>query len=303
MSGDNGNAGFHPGFERPEPQRIVSLVPSVTESLFELGLGPRVVGITDYCIHPAGSLAGVPRLGGPKNPRLEALLALQPDLVIANQEENTPQAVSALQAAGVRVWLTFPQSVAEAMDVLWALVRIQPDDQAVMRLRVLEQALTWTEEAAALQDQPRYFCPIWFETLPDGTPWWMTFNRHTYAHDLLALVGGLNIFADRERLYPLESDLGRAAPVGAEGRDLRYPRVTLEEVRAGDPQVILLPTEPFPFTEQHLQVLANLLPETAAVRAGHLHLVDGSLITWHGTRLGLALRELPQYFAVESADT
>jgi iron complex transport system substrate-binding protein len=300
MVGDNGHAGFHPGFEHPEPQRIVSLVPSITESLFELGLGPRVVGITDYCVHPAAALEGLPHLGGPKNPQIEALIALKPDLVIANQEENTPQTVEALQAAGVRVWLTFPQSVAEAMDVLWALVRIQPDDQAVMRLRVLEQALTWTEEAAASQDQPRYFCPIWFEATADGIPWWMVFNRHTYAHDLFALVGGENIFAARERRYPLEADLGRAAPADPGERDTRYPRVTLDEIRAGDPQVILLPGEPFPFTQQHLAALADLLPETAAVRTGRLHLVDGSLITWHGVRLGLALQELPKYFVTPS---
>lgn len=297
--GGNGHAGFHPGFEQPEPQRIVSLVPSVTESLFELGLGPRVVGITDFCVHPEGALGGVPRLGGPKNPNLDALLALQPDLVIANQEENTPQAVDALQESGVRVWLTFPKSVAEAMDVLWALVRIQPDDQAVMRLRVLEQALSWTEEAAALQEQPRYFCPVWFDTTPDGVAWWMTFNRHTYAHDLLALVGGQNIFADRARFYPLDADLGRSAPAEPGSRDTRYPRVTLEELRAGDPEVILLPNEPFHFNEEHLQALVDLLPETTAVRTGRLHLVDGSLITWHGTRLGLALRELPKYFYME----
>jgi ABC-type Fe3+-hydroxamate transport system substrate-binding protein len=299
MTGGNGHAGFHPGFEHPEPLRIVSLVPSVTESLFDLGMGPRVVGITDYCVHPAEALAGLPRLGGPKNPQLDALLALQPDLVIVNQEENTPQTVDALQAVGIRVWLTFPKSVAEAMDVLWALVRIQPDDQAVMRLRVLEQALSWTEEAAALQAQPRYFCPVWFETTTDGVPWWMVFNRHTYAHDLLALVGGQNIFADRERLYPLDADLGRSAPAEPGTRDTRYPRITLEELRAGDPQVILLPSEPFSFTEEHLRALADMLPDTAAVRDGRLHLVDGSLITWHGTRLGSALQELPKYFYME----
>ena len=81
------------------PKRIVSLVPSMTESLFDLGFGATVVGVTDYCIHPAEGLRGLPRLGGPKNPRLADLCALQPDLVIANPEENTRRAIEAAQKA------------------------------------------------------------------------------------------------------------------------------------------------------------------------------------------------------------
>ena len=92
------------------PRRVVSLVPSLTESLFELGVGDTVVGVTDYCIHPAERLAGLPRLGGPKNPDIAAIAALQPDLVLANWEENTRQAVEALER-GVPVWVTLPLSV------------------------------------------------------------------------------------------------------------------------------------------------------------------------------------------------
>src|SRR5512139_3602968 len=101
------------------PKRVVSLVPSMTESLFELGFGETLVGITDYCIYPEERLEGLPRLGGPKNPRLEDIIALQPELVLANWEENTRRTVETLEAAGVRVWVTFPKTVRQALDVLW----------------------------------------------------------------------------------------------------------------------------------------------------------------------------------------
>jgi iron complex transport system substrate-binding protein len=297
LAGDNGFHNFHPGIELPPAQRVVSLVPSVTESLFELGLGGRVVGITDYCVYPAQALEGLPRVGGTKNPRVPDILSLNPDLVIANQEENTPHTVQALQEVGVRVWLTFPKSVADAMDVLWALARLAPESSAYPRLRVMENTLEWTEEAAAMQEHPRLFCPIWQEVPENGPRWWMTFNRDTYAHDLLTLVGGENVFANRQRRYPLEADLGQAPAQEAAEQDTRYPRVTLDEILRADPQVVLLPSEPYPFDENHAEELSQLLEGTAAVQAGRIHLVDGSLITWHGTRLGLALRELPQYFA------
>jgi len=275
------------------PRRVVSLVPSLTESLFALGFGDTLVGITDYCVHPADKLRGLPRLGGTKNPRLADILALQPDLVLANQEENTPATVQALQEAGVPVWVTFPRTVAEAMDVLWALSRLYKRGTAVARLQVLERVLDIAEEAGASRPPVSVFCPIWQGETADGRLWWMTFNRWTYPHDLLALLGARNVFAERERRYPLEADLGAAEPHPEAGGDTRYPRVTLEEVRAARPQVILLPSEPYAFGARERQRLRSLLPDTPAVREGRVHLVDGTLLTWHGTRLGRALQELP----------
>ncbi len=281
------------------PRRVVSLVPSLTESLFSLGFGDTVVGITDYCIYPAGQLEGIPRLGGPKNPRVEEIVALQPDLVIANREENTPRTVEALQAAGIPVWVTFPRSVAEAMDVLWAFTRLYKRGSAVAKLQVLERVLDIAEEAGAEHPPVPFFCPIWQETTADGRLWWMTFNRRTYAHDLLTLLGGGNVFADRERRYPLEADLGTAEPQDAGERDTRYPRVTPEEVRAAQPEVILLPSEPYPFGKVELAQMMALLPEVPAVQNERIHLVDGTLITWFGTRLASALAHLPALFALE----
>jgi iron complex transport system substrate-binding protein len=300
--------GFSTGGEpwtgsRP-PRRVISLVPSLTESLFDLGFGETVVGVTDYCIHPEQKLAGLPRLGGPKNPDLERITALQPDLVFANQEENTPQAVQALQAAGLQVWLSFPRSVPQAVEVLWTLLKIFAPEgaaaaQAQIRLQSLERAAEICAAAAGQARPRRFFCPIWQAELADGRPWWMTFNQDTYASAVLEWVGGENVFAARRRRYPLEADLGLSPEEVhlAEGRDVRYPRVTLEEIQAADPELILLPSEPYAFGPAHLEELRRLLPQVQAVRSERLHLVDGSLITWHGTRLGLALQKLPGLFA------
>ncbi len=282
-------------FKHP-PKRVVSLVPSITESLFELGLGETVIGITDYCIYPSIGLEGIQRIGGPKNPRQQDIVALRPDLVIANWEENTRQSVEALEAAGVPVWVTFPKTVQGSMDVLWALVGLFRNQAAARRLETLETTLNWVRASVSEQKRANYFCPIWYEQSQAGAQWWMTFNRDTYCHDLLSTLGGENVFADRERRYPLPADLGLQDPADPKGRDTRYPRVIPNEIISAAPEVILLPNEPFAFNESHLASLEFLLKETPAVKNRRTYLVDGSLITWHGTRLGQALRDLPQYF-------
>ncbi len=276
------------------PQRVVSLVPSVTESLFDLGLGSAVVGVTDYCIYPAQATARLPKVGGPKNPAIEAILALRPDLVIANREENTPQVVRKLEAAGVEVWVTFPNTVAETLTFLTALAERFRSALARQRVQALAEQVALWQTRAARQPRVRYFVPIW-QGQTQGRPWWMTFNRHTYPHDLLALLGGENIFAHRERRYPLEADLGLAPERPAPGRDRRYPRVTLEEILAGQPEVVLLPDEPCTYDENTRAQMLAWLRETPAGRQGRIHLVNGTLLFWFGTRLEKALQTLPQW--------
>lgn len=302
MAGEAEKSDIADHLNRRNPVRIVSLVPSITESLFELGLGDRVVGVTDFCSHPESALTQMPRVGGPKNPDLISIKKLNPDLVIANQEENTPQIVNGLQDAGIQVWLTFPKTVTEAIQVLWNLARIDPQEQTIMRLRLLENSLQWAKEAADLQTGLRFFCPIWKEVTAEGIDWWMTFNQDTYAHDLLTTLGGVNVFAGRDRRYPLQADLGEAPAQNPGDRDIRYPRVTIEEIQAVNPEIILLPDEPFSFEGTHLDEFNKLLPDCAAVTKGQVHLVEGSLITWHGTRIGRALNLLPQYFVRESSE-
>ncbi|MDD2694453.1 MAG: helical backbone metal receptor [Anaerolineales bacterium] len=279
------------------PQRVVSLVPSLTESLFDMGLGAAVVGVTDYCTSPAAALQGVPRLGGAKNPRLKDILALHPDLVLMNQEENPLPVYQALRERGVVAWVVFPKSVSQALDVLWELAGAFQSQAALLQLQALERALDWARAAAeARPRRARYFCPIWQGTLASGQGWWMTFNQDTYMSDLLAICGGENAFAGRERRQPLEADLGLAPPREDAGGDRRYPRVSLEEIRAADPELILLPDEPYAYDAAHKEALSALLEGVSAVREGRVHLVEGSLIAWHGTRLGQALQFLPAFF-------
>jgi len=127
----------------------------------------------------------------------------------------------------------------------------------------------------------------------------MTANQDTYMHDLLYVCGGLNVFADRQRQFPLAADLGKQAPdpTQAKGRDTRYPRITLAEVEATQADVILLPSEPFKFTEDHIPMFQTL--DMPAAKNNRIHLVDGSWLTWHGTRVAYALNDLPALLRIE----
>jgi len=282
------------------PRRVVSLVPSYTESLFDLGMGEFVVGVTDYCTQPAVLPSHIRRVGGPKNPDLKAIWTLQPDLVIANQEENAQDAVLALEQMGIPVWLSFPKSVQDALDVLWGMVDLFSDQTASMKVRTLEDSVDWLQQMRDTVAPVRYFCPIWQGITQDGVNWWMTFNQESYSSDLLGLFGGVNIFASQMRSYPLEADLGLCPAEPAGDRDTRYPCVQLDEIIAADPEVILLPDEPIPYDEAARSSLMDAFRDTTAVRTGRVYLLDGSLVTWYGTRLGRALDELPGCFIEET---
>src|SRR5690606_18508603 len=148
----------------------------------------------------------------------------------------------------------------------------------------------WLERMDESRKKPcRVFAPIWLDPL-------MTFNADTFIHDLLRVCGGTNVFADRERQYPLAADLGEAEPYSADepriaGRDTRYPRVTLEEVEAAQPDVILLPSDPYAFGEDHISLFAAL--NVPAADNGRIVPIDGSLLTWHGTRMARAFDVIP----------
>lgn len=281
------------------PERVVSLVPSLTESLFDLGLGDCVVGITDYCIHPRERLVSVPRLGGTKNARIEDIQALEPDLVIANHEENNRETIEHLKNAGIPVWVTFPLTVADTFADLRNIARLFQNSAAFIQIDMLERAIEWTQSAAEGNIARSFFCPIWFDRFNEEIPWWMTFNDQTYCGDLLRILGGMNVFAERERSNPIAADLGIDNGTKSVNDDARYPRVSKDEVIAANPEIILLPDEPYHFRADHLRKIERLLSETRAVRERTIFFVDGTLITWHGTRLGIALRELPKYFTPE----
>jgi ABC-type Fe3+-hydroxamate transport system substrate-binding protein len=250
-------------------RRIVSLIPSITEILFAIGAGDRVVGCTIYCTEPAAGVATKTRVGGEKNPKLELIRELGADLVIANVEENVREHVETLRAWGIPVHVTYPRTVAEGIRLVGELGDLL---EAGPRARELETALrTRYDEvrAAAAGRRPRrVFCPIWRRP-------YMTINRDTYVHDMLAVAGGENVFAGAAR---------------------RYPEVTLEEVAAAAPEVVLLPDEPYRFRAVHREDFAAY-PDLPAVRDGRLPLVDGKLLSWYGPRIAEALRVLPALFA------
>jgi len=248
-------------------ERIVSLVPSVTESLFCLGLGDRVVGITDWCVHPSDRVSGLPRVGGTKNPSVRQILELEPDLVIANREENRERIVVALRTAGVDVWVTDPQTVLDGVALLCELAELGATAEAVESVvRPVEEAVRAAEEQRPARGLP-VFCPIWKKP-------WMTVGGDTYASSLLELCGGANVFAD----------FG----------DRRYPIVELEQIVAAAPEVILLPSEPYDFGPRDVLELAALtLP---AARNGRIHLIDGTLVSWYGPRIEPAIATIRTLF-------
>lgn len=256
----------------PAPRRIVSLVPSLTEALFALGLGPRVVGVTEWCVHPAEGVAPLPKVGGTKDTDVDAVAALAPDLVIANREENTRRTVEKLRARGLRVWVTYPRSVREGAALLRQLAELGAAPAAFRDVVEPVEAAV----ARAGRERParptRVFCPVWRDP-------WLSVGADTYAHDLLVLCGGENVFADL--------------------RDRRYPRVTLAEVEAVEPEVILLPDEPYAFGPADAALLGGL--DVPAARAGHIHLIDGTWVSWYGPRILQAIENVRPLLARQPA--
>jgi ABC-type Fe3+-hydroxamate transport system substrate-binding protein len=266
---------------RSPPERIVSLVPSDTYSLIRLGAGARLVGRTRYCVAPPDEVRAIEIVGGTKDADVERIVAQRPDLVVGNQEENSRPDIEALEARGLAVLISFPQRVAAGLAHLARLARALGLDNGAEPARSLIADAYHAHDAASLALRGvrpvRTFCPVWMDPL-------MTANQATFLSDVLALVGAENVFADRERRYPLAADLGRAEPVAPErvaGRDVRYPRVTLDEVVARKPELVLLPDEPHPFTEADAQIFRGL--DIPAAR-GHVVFCDGKDLMWYGAR-------------------
>jgi ABC-type Fe3+-hydroxamate transport system substrate-binding protein len=251
------------------PNRIVSLVPSLTETLFALGAGPRVVAVTRYCEEPAVRVAALPKVGGTKNPDLTAIAALAPDLVIMNAEENRREDFDALAAAGLRVFVTEPKTIIDGVRGIAQLGRIA-GCRAEGEALAAEQTTRVRATLAQVHGRRpvRYFCPIWRKP-------WMAFNADTYAHDMLRAAGGMNV-------------CGEAVA--------RYPVVTLAEIAAAAPEVVLLPDEPYHFAEKDRPALAPLAA-TPALRHGRVHFVDGKALAWYGPRIADGLARFAALFA------
>jgi len=237
------------------PQRIVSLVPSQTELLFDLGAGDRVVGVTRFCVHPADALANMPRVGGTKQLHEERIDALAPDLVIGNKEENERAQVEAL-ARRYPVWLSDVQTLEDALEMIGAVGDlVGASERALALRREIETGFASLPDAGGR----RVVYLIWRRP-------WMGAGASTFIDDLLRRCGFTNVLAD--------------------GGLERYPELTDEALRAAAPDLVFLSSEPFPFAEKHVPELAELLPEA------EIRLVDGEAFSWFGSRLVTAARTL-----------
>jgi ABC-type Fe3+-hydroxamate transport system substrate-binding protein len=246
------------------PRRIVSLVPSDTHTLVALGAEARVVGRTRYC-HDA---VGASEIGGTKDVDVDAVLALAPDLIIANQEENARPALERLADTRVPMLVSMPRRAADGVAHLARLARLlgvarEPGGAALVRRGY---ALFADPPPAA---RVKVATLIWNEPL-------MTMNADTYGSDVLAAAGAANVFADRLRLYPLGADLGKMTPVENVGRDVRYPRVTIDELAARGPEIVLLPDEPYTWSDDEVAAIARGVPGARVVRT------DGKDLFWYG---------------------
>ncbi|MEU8625315.1 helical backbone metal receptor [Streptomyces sp. NPDC048669] len=222
--------------------RVVSLVPSLTEAVAETAPG-LLVGATDWCTHPAG--LGAARVGGTKNPDVPGILALRPDLVVANEEENREPDLAALREAGTEVLVTTVRTLDEAFA---ELDRLLTGACGLPRPRWLDEA----EAAWAALPPPsaprRAVVPVWRKP-------WMVLGRDTFAGDLLARLGVTNVYADHAE---------------------RYPRVPLDELNAAGADLVVLPDEPYRFTADDGPEAFPALPAA---------LVDGRFLTWYGPSL------------------
>ena len=234
--------------------RIVSLCPSLTELVFDLGLGDSLVGVTKFCVHPADGVRDIEKVGGTKTPKVPRIVELGPDLVLLNQEENRIEDAEALEAAGISCHVSFPKTAVDTAEMVRSIGdAVRRSDEAEQIARAIENAARRAREAAAEVGSPvRYAYLIWREPL-------MTVSDDTFVADLLRLAGGRNVFGDRPK---------------------RYPVVEAEEMAAAAPDAVLLSTEPFPFQPKHIDEIARdtgLAPEIFLI-------VDGEMLSWHGSR-------------------
>ena len=228
------------------PGRIVSMVPSQTELLHTLGLEEEVVGLTRFCIHPEEWRRTKTRIGGTKDADVQRIRSLQPDLVLANKEENRRETVSEI-ASFCPVWTSDVSDIPGALEMIRSLGvllgRCSEADTLVDRLSPLSSLRmgTCSLRAAYL---------IWKEP-------WMTVGGDTFINDMMRCAGLANVFGDRKR----------------------YPETGIEEIASLKPDVVLLSSEPYPFSERHAGDFKNALPSTEVM------LVDGEMFSWYGSRM------------------
>ncbi len=233
--------------------RIVSLCPSLTELVFDLGRGEDLVGITEYCVHPADRVGAVEKVGGTKTPDVRRIVALAPDLVLLHEEENRIEDGEALQRAGLACRVSFPKDSLETAEMVRDIgAALDARCEAERIAQDIERRTRRVREAARGLPKVSWAYLIWRKP-------WMSVNRDTFAHALLSQAGGRNVFAERPE---------------------RYPTITTQDLAQARPDVVLLCTEPFPFEQEHIDELSS----AAGLAHERFVLADGEYLSWHGSR-------------------
>lgn len=229
------------------PKRVVSLVPSITEFLFDLDLVP--LGVTKFCVHPADARKRSKVIGGTKNPKVDHILSLQPDLIIANKEENRQEDINALNEQ-CPVYVSDVPAVESALEMMLALGEIL-ERSSKSQMICDEIRSKWSQIPQKEEKTVVYL--IWKDP-------YMAAGNDTYIHDVIHRLSWTNAIN---------------CP--------RYPQISLEEVESISPDLVLLSSEPFPFKEKHIAELSTNLPHSKVI------LVDGEAFSWYGSRMLPAL--------------
>ena len=227
------------------PCRIVSLVPSITELLCDLGLRDKVVGCTKFCVHPKGFKKSITIVGGTKKVNITKVIDLQPDFIIANKEENTKEDIEALRLIAP-VWVSDIDTVERGLDMVRSIGALCSAEERTSG--IIEASASILSSDFAEVKRVAYL--IW------RSPY-MTIGGDTYIHDVLNRSGFENVF----------------------GESLRYPEVSIDVIKSKQPEVIFLSSEPFPFKQRHVEELKEQLGQLPIV------LVDGEYFSWYGSRV------------------
>ena len=229
------------------PQKIISLVPSQTELLSYFGLDKEVIGITKFCIHPAKWFTTKTRVGGTKNINIDLIKKLQPDLIIANKEENVKEQIEQL-AKDFNVWITDVNTLADALLMIKdiGVLTYKSHESSALIALIKNEFLKYKKPS--LKISAVYL--IWKEP-------YMTIGGDTFINDMMKCCGLQNIYEDKTR----------------------YPEITLQELQSVNYQLILLSSEPYPFKQKHVDELQKMLPGKKII------LADGENFSWYGSRL------------------
>jgi ABC-type Fe3+-hydroxamate transport system substrate-binding protein len=229
------------------PKRIVSLVPSQTELLYDLGLRDEVVGITKFCIHPDEWFRSKTRVGGTKTVHIERVKSLSPDLIIANKEENTKEDIEALMSIAP-VWISDIHTVDEALDMIRSVGEIvNKKTEATELTEAISKAFSSLKQKVKSK---KVLYLIWENPI-------MGVGGDTFIHDVLQRLGLENVLADENR----------------------YPEMTDEDIPILAPEIIILSSEPYPYKEEHVKRYLSLQSNSKVL------LLDGEFFSWYGSRM------------------